>query len=128
LLSDVQWPVNFNWSIASFEPHIRGVRSLVDLSLGSLYNAFLMFISSVSAVDSWAYREPVPEQNFPGLNVAGKSGYGQSKLTAEAILDTASRVLGVNTACCRVGIVAGPVESSFGIWNKHEYIPSVNAP
>ena len=53
-------------------------------------------------------------------------GYGQSKLIAECLLDKASEISGVRSAVCRVGIVAGPVEKELGMWNKHEYIPSVS--
>ena len=53
-------------------------------------------------------------------------GYGQSKLIAESLLDKASEISGVRSAICRVGIVAGPVEQKLGMWNKHEYIPSVS--
>ncbi|KAI1097411.1 acetyl-CoA synthetase-like protein [Jackrogersella minutella] len=120
-----QWPVNFNWSLPSFEPHVRGVRHLVDFSLESAHDAFIMFISSVSAVDSWDGAGPVPEQAFPKLDMAGKTGYGQSKLIAETMLEKSGRLSGVRSASCRVGIVAGPVEREQGMWNKHEYIPSI---
>ncbi|OTA64054.1 acetyl-CoA synthetase-like protein [Hypoxylon sp. EC38] len=120
-----QWPVNFNWSLSSFEPHIRGVRQLINFSLESAHNAFIMFISSVSAVGSWKGAGPVPEQLFPDLDVASKTGYGQSKLLAETILWRAGILSGVRSASCRVGIVAGPVRQRLGMWNKHEYIPSI---
>ncbi|OTB03015.1 hypothetical protein M426DRAFT_74313 [Hypoxylon sp. CI-4A] len=120
-----QWPVNFNWQLPSFEPHVRGIRHLVDFSLESAHDAFIMFISSVSAVGSWNDVGPVPEQPFPELDMASKAGYGQSKLLAESILGKAATVSGVRSAICRVGIIAGPVEQELGLWNKHEYIPSI---
>jgi nucleoside-diphosphate-sugar epimerase len=76
--TDNQWPVNFNWPLLSFEPYIRGVRYLVDLSIASAHNAHVMFISSVSAVGTWTGVGQVPEQSFPDLNVASEIGYGQS--------------------------------------------------
>lgn len=85
-----------------------------------------MFISSVSAVGAWDAAGPVPEQPFPELDMAGDTGYGQSKLLAETLLGKAAEISGVRSACCRVGIVAGPVERRLGMWNKHEYIPSVS--
>lgn len=84
-----------------------------------------MFISSVSAVGSWDRAGPVPERAFPKLDMASETGYGQSKLLAETVLGKAGELSGVRSASCRVGIVAGPVERQLGIWNKHEYIPSV---
>ncbi|XXG95744.1 hypothetical protein Hte_002014 [Hypoxylon texense] len=120
-----QWPVNFNWQLTSFEPHIRGVRHLADFSFESTQNAFIMFISSVSAAGSWNGAGPVPERAFPELDMASKTGYGQSKLLAETLLGKAGEVSGVRSASCRVGIVAGPVDQQRGRWNKHEYIPSI---
>lgn len=125
--TDNQWPVNFNWALASFEPHIRGVCNLVHLASESVHNSFIMFVSSVSAVGSWPGPGTPPEEAIHNLNVAAPIGYGRSKLIAECLLDKAAAISGVQSACCRVGIVAGPVESRLGLWNKHEYIPSVSS-
>ncbi|KAK7186799.1 thioester reductase domain-containing protein [Paraphaeosphaeria sporulosa] len=120
-----QWPVNFNWPLSSFEPYVRGTRHLVDLCIASAHNAHMTFVSSVSAVGAWSGSGPVPENSFPELNVASNLGYGQSKLTTEVLLQKAAQISGVRSACCRVGIVAGPVQQRLGLWNKHEYIPSI---
>lgn len=120
-----QWPVNFNWPLSSFEPHVRGVRHLVDMCIASTHNAHITFVSSVSAAGSWAGTGPVPETPFPNLDVASHLGYGQSKLVAETLLHKAAEISGVGSACCRVGIVAGPVQQRLGLWNMHEYIPSI---
>ncbi|MCJ1399765.1 hypothetical protein MMC11_002968 [Xylographa trunciseda] len=48
-----QWPVNFNWALSSFEPHICGVHDLVRFSLASTHKSFLLFVSSVAAVGAW---------------------------------------------------------------------------
>ncbi|PLB54578.1 L-aminoadipate-semialdehyde dehydrogenase [Aspergillus steynii IBT 23096] len=120
-----QWAVNFNWNIASFEPFIRGVRHLIDFSHASERHSFITFISSVSAVGSWDSENPVPEEPIHDFRVAAKMGYGQSKLISECLLDKAAEISGVRSACCRVGIVAGPVEQPLGLWNPNEYIPSI---
>lgn len=117
--------MNFNWVLSSFEPYIRGVRNLIDFSLTSQHRPFLLFVSSVSAVGNWKGRSSVPEEPIYDLTMASKMGYGQSKLISECLLDQASRISGARSACCRVGIVAGPVEKRMGVWNRHEYIPSV---
>lgn len=119
--------MNFNWVLSSFEPYIQGVRNLIDFSLSSVYRPFLLFVSSVSAVGNWKGRKPVPEEPIYDLSVASKMGYGQSKLISECLLDKAGEISGVNSACCRVGIVAGPVEKRIGVWNRQEYIPSVGS-
>ncbi|KAK8119240.1 uncharacterized protein PG998_003866 [Apiospora kogelbergensis] len=119
-----QWPVNFNWTVTSFQPHICGVRNLVNLCLSSKHDPFLLFISSVSAVGAWPVLEPVPEAPIRDLAYA-TMGYGQAKLVSEKILERAVAVSGLRAAVCRIGVVAGPVERPEGLWNRHEYIPAL---
>lgn len=120
--------MNFNWALSSFEPYIRGVRNLVEFSTGSAHGCFLLFVSSVSSVGAWNGSGTVPEEANHDFSVAGDLGYGQSKLISECLLDQAAKQCGVRSACCRVGIIAGPVDNQLGLWSKHEYIPSVGAP
>ncbi|KAL8722181.1 MAG: hypothetical protein Q9225_001277 [Loekoesia sp. 1 TL-2023] len=100
-----------------------------QLGLGpSLYQRLRLtvthIIRDVSAVSAWS-EGAAPEEPVYNLKVAGELGYGQSKLISECLLDKAAAISGVPSACCRVGIVAGPVEKGLGQWNKHEYIPSI---
>ncbi|KAK2603575.1 hypothetical protein QQS21_004255 [Conoideocrella luteorostrata] len=123
-----QWPVNFNWSLASFEPSIAGVVNLIQLAHESSRSAFILFLSSVAAVGGWRahFNEHVPETPIYDLRAAAGTGYGQSKLIAECLLDRAAAVSGVRSASCRVGIIAGPVEKGeLGFWSTNEYIPSI---
>lgn len=120
-----QWPVNFNWTVQLFEPYIAGVENLIELAHVATHTPFFMFISSVAAVGGFT-SGPVPETPIRDLNASAPTGYGQSKLIAECLLDEATRILGLRTAVCRVGIVAGPVAKQKGLWNVHEYIPSVS--
>lgn len=124
--ADCQWPVNFNWTLSSFEPSIAGVRNLAVMAAESAHSAFLLFVSSVASVGGWKGLEEIPETPIHDLTVAANMGYGQSKLIAENLLDKASEISGVRSAICRVGIVAGPIERELGMWNKSEYIPSVS--
>ncbi|KAK3300367.1 putative NRPS-like enzyme [Chaetomium fimeti] len=119
-----QWPVNFNWPLQSFRPHIHGVINLAHLAHASRHNALVLFVSSVSTVASLP-SGTAPEAPIHDVGAAAPMGYGRSKLVAEILLDRASQRSGVRSAVCRVGIVAGPVESTAGMWNKHEYIPSI---
>lgn len=66
-----------------------------------------------------------PEEPVFDFKAAASMGYGQSKLVAECLLSKAAEISGLRCAVCRVGIVAGPVERRLGLWNPHEYIPSV---
>ena len=96
------------------------------MAADSAHSAFLLFVSSVASVGGWKGPKEIPETPIHDLTVAASMGYGQSKLIAEGLLDKASEISGVRSAICRVGIVAGPIEQKLGMWNKHEYIPSVS--
>ena len=96
------------------------------MAANSAHNTFLLFVSSIASVGGWKGLEEIPEAPIHDLNMAANTGYGQSKLIAEGLLDKASEISGVRSAICRVGIVAGPIKQELGMWNKSEYIPSVS--
>ncbi|KAK1596905.1 thioester reductase domain-containing protein [Colletotrichum navitas] len=119
------WPVNFNISAETFEPHVRGVRHWVDFSLRAAKNVPVVFVSSIGTVDGWRGPGPVPEKPLTDLSLPG-TGYGRSKLVGSLILDEATRRSGVPTAVVRVGQVAGPA-SRDGVWNRQEWLPTIIA-
>ncbi|KAI0542448.1 hypothetical protein GGR58DRAFT_250457 [Xylaria digitata] len=121
-----QWPVNFNLDLSSFEPHIRGVRHLVDFAKKSRHGSSLFYISSVGSITKWADDQPVPEKPIHDLSIAGTQGYSLSKLMAETVLEHAVKVSGVDASVCRVGQIAGPVTTGDkGEWNKQEWFPTI---
>ena len=125
------WPVNFNRHFTSFEPQIRGVRTLIEFARHSHHDAVLFFVSSISVATNWGAlpgaRATVPEIVLKDWRLA-EMGYGQSKLVCERILDEASKRGGVNTAICRVGQIAGPIlRGKQGEWVKQEWVPSMIA-
>ncbi|KAK1701537.1 thioester reductase domain-containing protein [Colletotrichum godetiae] len=119
------WPVNFNISVETFEPHIRGVRHWVDFSLRAAKNVPVVFVSSIGTVDTWQGPGPVPEKRLMDLSLPS-TGYGRSKMVSSLILDEATQVSGVPTAVVRVGQVAGP-QSKDGVWNRQEWLPTIIA-
>ncbi|KAL0937767.1 nonribosomal peptide synthetase [Colletotrichum truncatum] len=119
------WPVNFNISVETFEPHIRGVRHWVDFSHQAAKNVPIIFISSIGTVDSWHGPGPVPEKRLMDLTLPS-TGYGRSKMVSSLILDEAAQRSGVPTAVVRVGQVAGP-QSEAGVWNRQEWLPTIIA-
>ncbi|WYZ39099.1 hypothetical protein EsH8_III_001013 [Colletotrichum jinshuiense] len=119
------WPVNFNISVETFEPHIRGVRHWVDFSLRAAKNVPIIFISSIGTVDTWQGPGPVPEKRLMDLSLPS-TGYGRSKMVSSLILDEATQRSGVPTAVVRVGQVAGP-SSEAGVWNRQEWLPTIVA-
>ncbi|KAI0397506.1 acetyl-CoA synthetase-like protein [Xylariaceae sp. FL0594] len=120
------WPVNFNMDLSSFEPHIRGVRHLVDFAKKSRKGTAIFYISSVGSITKWADDRPIPEQPIHDLSIAGTQGYSLSKLMAEMVLEQAVKVSGVDASICRVGQIAGPVTTGEkGEWNRQEWFPTI---
>lgn len=117
------WPVNYNLSVASFEPSIRGVRRIVDFVSEARKKIPILFLSSTATVEGWDRRNQVPETslNNPGL---AYMGYGRSKLAGSMILDAAVQRSGLVAASIRMGQVAGP-KAGMGIWDKNSWIPSL---
>ena len=115
-------------NLDSFEPHIAGVRDLIELSNLSTKRPPIVFTSSISTLDGWADKYPnekVPESAFYDFSVPAAMGYGESKYVAEQLLENAGKKSGVSAAICRVGQLAGPVLKG-GVWSKQEWLPSVN--
>lgn len=118
------WPVNFNLTLPSFEPYIRGVRHLIDLSGSFPKRPNIIFISSIGTVGNWDPTSgPVPETPLQDLSFA-TPGYGQSKLISSLILDTAREIARVPSTIVRVGQIAGPTTTK-GVWNRHEWLPTI---
>jgi thioester reductase-like protein len=124
---DNQWPVDFNMSLASFEPHVKGVRNFVDFITNSKYDASLFFVSSIGITQGKAWDAPVPEEIIEDWGSAAM-GYGASKLVSERILAEAQKVSGLRTGILRVGQVSGPVKKEAGRWNIQEWFPTVSLP
>ncbi|KJZ72782.1 hypothetical protein HIM_07857 [Hirsutella minnesotensis 3608] len=119
------WPVNFNISVGSFEPHIRGVRNFVDFAAAAKKQLPVVFLSSVSTLGNWTSQDEVPETQFADLELP-TMGYGRSKAVSSLILDEAAAKSGVSTAVIRVGQIGGPLGEK-GAWNKQEFYPSLVA-
>ncbi|KAK7427361.1 hypothetical protein QQZ08_006130 [Neonectria magnoliae] len=124
---DTQWQVDFNLAVGSFEPHIQGVRNLVDFAAEAPTRPSIFFTSSVGVGTNFPSAQGlVPEEPIRDLAIAG-SGYGESKLIAETVLLEAAENAGVHVTICRVGQIAGPVRQGHegGEWNRKEWFPSI---
>ncbi|KAK8872376.1 nonribosomal peptide synthetase [Apiospora arundinis] len=119
------WPVNFNMPVASFEPHIRGVRHWTDFAAAASKRVAVVFISSIGTVSRWQEKRPVPEEKLEDLSLAF-GGYGASKLAASLILQDAAKTGDFPAAAIRQGQIAGP-ERDAGVWNRQEWFPSIVA-
>ncbi|KAG6363830.1 hypothetical protein INS49_008933 [Diaporthe citri] len=120
-----QWPVNFNWSLASFAPYIAGVRNLAEMALHSRHDAFLLFVSSVSSVGGWnkseAGQSPAlpPEDPVSNLGQSANIGYAQSKLIAECLLDQAAAKSRLRLSSSHMGVFP----TSFPSRDRIDWIP-----
>ena len=119
------WPVNFNVSLATFQPHLTGVVNLISLAASGDRSPSILFVSSISSVSSYTGGAgPVPEQVIEDHTAPLSAGYGESKYVAERLLAYASSKLSIHTSVARVGQIAGPVHTA-GMWNKSEWLPSL---
>ncbi|KAF8576894.1 acetyl-CoA synthetase-like protein [Ramaria rubella] len=118
------WQVDFNISLASFEPAIRGVRNMVDLALKSPHASppRVMFTSSVGIIKSSTDIPPVAESPVTDLSLINASGYGESKWISERILWNAGHSTALHPVVVRVGQLSGGVN---GNWNSREWFPAL---
>lgn len=120
------WPVNFNITVETFEPQLRGVRNVADFATRADKRVAVVFISSIGTGDRWDSKKgPLPEQRLEDTSLPS-GGYGRSKMVGSLILEDASKVGDFPSATIRIGQIAGP-ESEAGAWNRHEWLPSIIA-
>lgn len=127
LILHVQWAVNFNLSLSTFEPHVQGVKNLVALAVEASLNPTLVFASSIAATQNWTMLDPklpVPEHVVHDAVVAAGSGYGESKWVAENLLERAAQKCRITTRILRLGQLAGAIDTP-SVWNTDEWFPSL---
>ncbi|KAI0156809.1 hypothetical protein GGR57DRAFT_501197 [Xylariaceae sp. FL1272] len=111
-------PGIFNLSIETFESDISGVRHIADLAARADHRVIVVFISSIGSVSRWdTTRGPVPEERLDDWELP-RNGYSGSKIRGGR--------WGVAAATIRMGQIAGP-KSEAGLWNRHEWLPSIIA-
>lgn len=109
------WPVNFNMSLRSFEPHIEGAVNLVNLAQTSAREVrpTVFFSSSVSTVQAAGGRfvgGVCPEGFMGEAGTAAGIGYGRSKWVVEKILERAAEEKGTRVGVLRIGQLVGDDE------------------
>ncbi|KAJ5290907.1 hypothetical protein N7478_000158 [Penicillium angulare] len=124
------WPVDFNWTLESFIPQLSSLQELVNLSLEVCQApARMLFCSSISTALSTPAPATIPESLIGQMQYAQSTGYAQSKLCAEYILNNAAMEAGADTIVARIGQIVADTKAH--IWNSNEAIPlmvrSVNA-
>ncbi|KAJ7671148.1 acetyl-CoA synthetase-like protein [Mycena rosella] len=83
------WTLDFNKSLSTFEPHVKGTRNLIDLARQSPNATAVRFLftSSIASAQGWDPKlGPFPEELQLDADVAVGNGYGESKYVSERIL------------------------------------------
>ncbi|KII87501.1 hypothetical protein PLICRDRAFT_257848 [Plicaturopsis crispa FD-325 SS-3] len=115
------WRLDFNLSLSSFEPNVRGTRNLVDFALSSPHAASLRFIftSSIGSVQSWdRTRGAYPEEVQYDASFAVGAGYGESKYVSERLLAQS----GLHASSIRIGQISGGRPN--GAWATTDWVPN----
>ncbi|CAK5275098.1 unnamed protein product [Mycena citricolor] len=114
------WTLDFNKSLASFEPHIKGTRNLIDLALASKTGVRFLFTSSIGTAVGWdPKRGPFPEELQLDPTAALGLGYGEGKHVAERIIAAS----GLDATSFRIGQVCGSAQT--GAWSTTDWVPSL---
>jgi acyl transferase domain-containing protein/thioester reductase-like protein/acyl carrier protein/SAM-dependent methyltransferase len=127
------WLMNAKWPIKNFEPQLRIMRNLLNLSAqissrrspGTKVN--FQFISSIATVGHWPLwtgKPSVPEERMT-IDSVLPTGYGDAKYICELMLDeTLHRFPDrFRAMAVRLGQVAG--SSTSGYWNPTEHLPFI---
>ena len=119
------WPVNFQLALSSFEPSLKGLQNLIQLSLdvSSATPARFLFCSSISAALGAPPPTWIPEAPISNLDHVSETGYAQSKLVSEHIVQKAVEDAGADATILRVGQVVGDTKQ--GLWNDTEAFPLI---
>ncbi|KAJ7233038.1 hypothetical protein C8J57DRAFT_1090832 [Mycena rebaudengoi] len=117
------WPVDFNLALVSFEPNIRGVRNIIDFSLGSPFREppMLLFISSIGIFRNFEGQEPLVEGPV-SVEIAVGTGYTESKWISEQIILKSVEFTPLKALIVRVGQLCGGIN---GAWNVNEWVPAL---
>ncbi|KAJ6487136.1 putative aminoadipate reductase [Mycena vitilis] len=114
------WTLDFNKTLSSFEPHVKGTRNLIDLALRSNTSVRFLFTSSIGSAQGWDRKlGPFPEELQLDANVAVGNGYGESKYVSERILAAS----GLDATSFRIGQICG--STSNGSWSTSDWVPAI---
>ncbi|KIK57240.1 hypothetical protein GYMLUDRAFT_229544 [Collybiopsis luxurians FD-317 M1] len=117
------WRLDFNLSLASFESHVKGSRTLIDFGRSTRRGSGLRFLftSSIGSAQSWDARArgAYPEEVVMDAKYAVGGGYGESKYVTERILAKS----GLQATSFRIGQVTGGEPN--GAWATTDWVPII---
>ncbi|KJA27589.1 hypothetical protein HYPSUDRAFT_862666 [Hypholoma sublateritium FD-334 SS-4] len=109
------WVLDFNFPLAAFEAHVRGVHHLLALARAS--GAKFVFASSVGAAQAWEQSAGLyPEEVVLDAKYAVGNGYGEGKYVTERIIAAS----GLDATSLRIGQISG---SGNGAWAVSDWVP-----
>lgn len=115
--------MNFSLPLRAFEPSLRGLRNLLQLSKSSSKVVNFVFCSSTAAVLGPNHPSVVPEAVSSSPDDADILGYSKSKWVAEMICSRLAHtfVTRLKVKIMRIGQLTGDTEC--GVWNMSEAYP-----
>ncbi|PBK92571.1 hypothetical protein ARMGADRAFT_1080627 [Armillaria gallica] len=118
------WQVDFNVSLASLEPLVRGTRRLVDFALSCRVAPLLSSRARLvfSGVHTNGIGYTAAEEPLADPAISAGWGYGESKWVAEYILEEAAKTTTLKPVIVRTGQLTGGAN---GAWNIKEWFPSL---
>lgn len=116
------WTVNFTIPLSAFEPQLLGLHKLLEFAAHTTQNARLVFCSSVGVAQSVKELAKVASAPMPSLEDCSSMGYGQSKLVAERIVESAVKS-GTNATVLRIGQIIPGRNCGTKLWNPNEAVP-----
>lgn len=116
------WPVNFTLPLSAFESQVAGLHRLINLSLQTRQRSQLQFCSSVGVAQSVRGTATIASAPMPSLEDATPTGYGQSKLVSERVVQAATAA-GVDATILRIGQIVPGRSRGTKLWNTNEAVP-----
>ncbi|KIJ53373.1 hypothetical protein M422DRAFT_775923 [Sphaerobolus stellatus SS14] len=118
------WKVNFTMSLDTFVPILKGLKTLVDLSLQSPRKTPPRFIytGSVGVFRNWDSLQCPLEVPITNPQVPSGSGYTESKWIGERILDNAAERTPLEPIIVRIGQLTS---NASGAWNSSDWLPAI---
>ena len=129
-LSDViihsAWQVNFVAPLSSFSDSLNGLTNSITLASNSARRARLLFVSSLAATGVFSKphtpTQLVPEAVPHDFNAAMQMGYGESKLVAERLVETACTESDVSASVLRIGQIAPSSDLDEAAWPAMDHL------
>lgn len=125
------WPMDFQRTLASFEPQIQTLRRLVDLCGDCArkqrrpWQPRLLFTSSIAVGARSGKPHGLTEVPIVDPTTTADLGYARAKWVCERILTEVAKIQGdlLHPIIVRLGQLTGGTRS--GIWNSNEHFPTI---